>query len=127
MKKKDEEKPKEEYFCELLEEGEFYFLNNNYDEAQKLLEKALAIKLDARVLYTLGLIFEMKNEKDKAQEMYRRALELNPDLKEAKNHLEKILKGWAYLIPNGTDNKAKEEDLFFSLFLCLISAVSILC
>jgi|UniRef100_A0A7C3UQB6 tetratricopeptide (TPR) repeat protein len=80
-------------FSELMEEAQFYFLNQNYDEAQRLLEEALKIKPDARALYTLGLIFEIKNEKEKAQEMYRSALELEPNLKEAEEHLAKILKG----------------------------------
>jgi tetratricopeptide (TPR) repeat protein len=80
-------------FSELMEEAQFYFLNQNYDEAQRLLEEALKIKPDACALYTLGLIFEIKNEKEKAQEMYRSALELEPNLKEAEEHLAKILKG----------------------------------
>lgn len=93
MKKKDENSTSEKRFRELMEEAQFYFLNQNNDKAQKLLEEALKIKPDACALYTLGLIFEVRNEKDKAQEMYRRALELDPNLKEAENHLAKILKG----------------------------------
>ncbi len=90
---KKEGKSLEERFRELMEEAQFYFLSKNYEEAEKFLEAALKIKPDARALYTLGLIFEMRNEKDKAQEMYRHSLELDPDFKEAKNHLAKILKG----------------------------------
>ncbi len=92
MKKKKDFSNKDR-FAELMEEGQFYFLNHNYEMAQKLLEEALKIKPDAKALYTLGLIFEMRNEKEKAYEMYRAALALEPNLKEAENHLQKILKG----------------------------------
>ncbi|GEM_PF-2116119 len=91
MKKKKGQEPADR-FQQLLEEGQFYFVNQQYDTAQELLEEAVKIRPDARALYTLGLIFEIRNEMEKACEMYRCALALDPNLKEAQVHLEKILK-----------------------------------
>jgi Flp pilus assembly protein TadD len=38
----------------------------------------------------MGYVYQLRNDREKAAEMYRRAIELNPDLKSAKRNLKEI-------------------------------------
>ncbi len=77
---------------ELIELGKFYFLNQKYDAAIRDFEKALKIDPNnPEIYYNLGIVYEAKNMNEKAGEMYRRALELNPDYTFAKEHLDKLI------------------------------------
>ncbi len=76
-----------------LEPGKFYILNNQYDEALKFFLNLL--KEDENnpdIYYHLGLIYEAKNELDKAKEMYKKSLELSKDKhKLSKKRLNNLL------------------------------------
>ncbi|OGW63606.1 MAG: hypothetical protein A2V83_09610 [Nitrospirae bacterium RBG_16_64_22] len=77
---------------DLVEMGEFYYLNQKYAEAIKVLQKALS--LDPRCVkayYTLGVIHESKNEPDRAREMYEKALSIQPDFKPARDHFDRLV------------------------------------
>ncbi|MEO0074866.1 MAG: tetratricopeptide repeat protein [candidate division WOR-3 bacterium] len=73
-----------------IELAQFYMLNQKYQEAIKHFKIALEIKPDAQVYYQLGLAYEASNEISLAQEMYRKALELDKTLNEAAEHLKNI-------------------------------------
>lgn len=75
-----------------VELGQFYILNKKYTEAIKQFKLALQIKPDAQAYYQLGLAYEASNEIALAQEMFRKALELNCSLTEASEHLNNITK-----------------------------------
>ena len=77
---------------ELIEQGKFYFLNKQYDQA--ILEFQKALKLDpgnARILYNLGIIYESKEDIEIAKTFYLKALELDPKLEEAQKYLDKLV------------------------------------
>lgn len=77
---------------ELLEHSKFYFLNGKYEEALKVLRKLLKICPDnPDVYYNLGIIYESKNQIDTAVQMYTKALELSPEHKFAREHLDKLV------------------------------------
>ncbi|MCS7257817.1 MAG: tetratricopeptide repeat protein [candidate division WOR-3 bacterium] len=73
-----------------IERGQFYLLNHKFCEAIKHFQKALEIKADPLLYYQLGLAYEGANKTSEAREMYRKALELNPALKEAEERLKNI-------------------------------------
>ncbi len=76
----------------LLELAKFYFLNSKYDEAVAELNKVIDINPgNAEAFYNLGLIYENKNQPEVAQEMYEKALALDPDYKLARDHLNKLI------------------------------------
>ena len=91
MKKKQSgDAPKNE--AEIIEMGKFYFLNGKYDNAIDEFNKALEINPgNAEVYYHLGLIFENRNMSAEAQDMYEKALSINPNMKLAREHLNKII------------------------------------
>lgn len=75
-----------------LEPGKFYVLNNNYDEALKFFLDYLTKEPgNPEVYYHLGLIYEAKNEFDKAKDMYEKVLSILPDHTLAKKRLEKLV------------------------------------
>lgn len=73
-----------------IELGQFYLLNQKYTEAIKQFKLALEIKPEAKTYYQLGLAYEATNDIPSAQDMYRKALQLEPQLNEASEHLNKI-------------------------------------
>lgn len=76
---------------ELLEEAKFYILNEQYREAERLLLEALKKDpLDPDLHYHLGIVYDILNEKEKAEKHFRRTLELVPDHPQARAHLEKL-------------------------------------
>lgn len=86
------EDSKEKKIEGLIELGKFYFVNERYDEAIEKLKKAVKIdKKNAEIYYSLGIVYESKNLFKKADQMYTKALELNPDHELAKKHLEELV------------------------------------
>lgn len=76
----------------LLEMAKFYFMNNKYDEAIEELEKVLEINPgNAEAYYNLGLIFENRNQTDKAKDMFEKALDIDNDYRLAREHLNKLI------------------------------------
>lgn len=77
---------------DLLELGKFYFLNERYDEAIKVLQKAQ--KFDpfcADIYYHLGLVYETKNNLHEARSMYLKAIEVDSKFTLAQEHLDKLV------------------------------------
>jgi tetratricopeptide (TPR) repeat protein len=76
---------------ELLEMGKFYFLSEKYDEAISEFEKSLKINpKNADVYFNMGIVKEAKNDKDGAKIMFEKTLEIKPEHKTAKEHLDKL-------------------------------------
>lgn len=89
IKKKQNLEGKE---TQLIELAKFYFLNSKYDEAINELNKVLEINPgNSEAYYNLGLIYENKNQYEKAREMYEKALSIDPDYKLAREHLNKLV------------------------------------
>ena len=73
--------------------GRVYFLKgeNKIDEAIKYYKKALQIKPNsADILNDIGICYAMKGDKKKAIEMWKKAIEINPQLKSAVENLKRI-------------------------------------
>lgn len=76
---------------ELLELGNFYFLNSKFEEAEIEFYKVLEINPKSWQAYcSLGLIYEERKDLIKAKQMYDKTLELNKENKVAKEHISKI-------------------------------------
>lgn len=79
-------------YKDLIELSDFYILSQRYDEAIKVLKKAEKIsKLDPKLYYNLGIVYEALNEIADARDAFRLALNLNPDFKSAQEHLDKLI------------------------------------
>jgi tetratricopeptide (TPR) repeat protein len=75
-----------------IEKGKFYFVSEKYDLAIKEFKEALKIDKDnTEVLYSLGVAYESSNRLADARETYQRTLELDPNHKLAKEHLDKMI------------------------------------
>lgn len=76
---------------DLFELGQFYLLNQKYSYAIKQFKEALKLKPDdAQTYFHLGLAYEASNQITEAQEMFRKALQLDKNLKAAEEHLTKL-------------------------------------
>ncbi len=79
-------------YNDLLELAEFYILSQKYDEAIKILKKAEKINnKDPKLYYNLGIVYEALNDRENAIKFLRLALSLDPGLKSAQEHLEKLV------------------------------------
>ena len=77
---------------QIIEQGKFYFLNEKYDKAIKEFKEALKLDKDnTEVLYSLGIAYESLNNVSDAAKVYLRTLEIYPEHKLAKEHLDKLL------------------------------------
>ena len=75
-----------------IEKGKFYFLNEKYDSAIKEFKEALKMDKDnPEVLYSLGVAYESSNQLSEARESYLKTLDLDPDHRLAKEHLDKMI------------------------------------
>lgn len=71
--------------------GWFALRNSNLEDAEKFLRKAISInKNDAFTHNNLGVLFEMKGLNQSAIDSFRKALELDPNLKEARENLSRL-------------------------------------
>ena len=83
---------KKELANALFEIGKFYFFNESYDEALRVLKKSADLnKKEPEIYYQMGLVYEAKNENVSAKEMYLKALELNPRFCVAQEHLDRLV------------------------------------
>ncbi len=83
---------KKEKLEKLIELGKFYFLNEKYNDAITKFDQALKLNdKNPEIYYNLGVIYESKNDIEKAKKMYQKALELNPHYVLARQHLEKLI------------------------------------
>lgn len=91
--------------------GEYYQMINEYDKAQKYIQKAVKEgRGDSfRAVYNLGTIYEQKGEVKTAQELYLIALELKPDFSEAQERLDGLIK---VSYKENQAEKNKPDDLF---------------
>lgn len=80
-------------YTDLLELSEFYILSQKYNEALKILKKAQKLNnRDPELYYNFGIAYEALNERDKAINSFRQALSLDPNLKLAQEHLDRLIK-----------------------------------
>ena len=79
-------------YKDLIELSDFYILSQHYDEAIKILKKAeKQSKVDPKLYYNLGIVYEALNEVAEARDAFRLALKLNPDFKSAQEHLDRLI------------------------------------
>ena len=78
----------------LYEIGQYYYKTNEYDKSEKYIEKSVRAGRNSyyRAHYTLGTILEHKGEIKEAQQSYLAALRLKPDLVEAQERLDALIK-----------------------------------
>lgn len=91
-KEQDKEQNPEEMARERLELGKFYFLNQRYEEAIDQLKKALTFQKDsADIYFNLGVVYEAINQVADAKDSFEKALNLQPNMKSAQEHLDKLV------------------------------------
>lgn len=79
-------------YDDLLELGNFYILSQEFEEAIKVLKKAEKIvQRDDRLFYFLGIAYEGLNDHDHARDAFRLALTLNPNHRQAQEHLDRLI------------------------------------
>ncbi len=77
---------------EAIDMAKFYIVYGQYSRAEKLLNDILKKDAGNRdALFHLGILYELTNERDKAIEAFRTILNLDPDDREAEEHLSKLL------------------------------------
>ncbi len=77
---------------DLIEVAKFNFLSSRYDEAIKIWKKALKLSpADPQIWYNMGIAYESLNDLNNAKNCFQKVLELQPDNKQAKEHLEEII------------------------------------
>ncbi len=77
---------------DLIEVAKFNFLSSRYEQAIKTWEMALKLSPnDAQIYYNMGIAYESLNQLDKAKLYFKRVIEIEPENKQAKQHLEKIV------------------------------------
>lgn len=78
--------------ADYIEKGKFYFVSEKYDLAIKEFKDALKIdKENTEVLYSLGVAYESSNKVAEARDAYLKTLEIKPEHKLAKEHLDKMI------------------------------------
>ena len=91
-KEQDKGQSPEEMAREHLELGKFYFLNVRYEEAIDQLKKALTFQKDnADIYFSLGVVYEAINQVADAKKSFEKALSLQPDMRSAQEHLDKLV------------------------------------
>lgn len=70
--------------------GNSWFLAGRYDDAMDDYQRSLALDVAKpwAAWYNIGLVHDARNEGDKAQEAYKKALELNPNFTLAQRKLK---------------------------------------
>ena len=77
---------------DLVEMGKFYFISGKYDEAIEEFEKVIKINpKNADAYFNVGMVKEAKNDFSGAKKMYEKTLEITPDHKTAKKHMDKLV------------------------------------
>lgn len=77
---------------DLIEMGKFYFISGKYDEAIDEFEKVIKINpRNADAYFNMGIVKEAKNDSSGAKKMYEKTLEIIPDHKTAKKHIDKLV------------------------------------
>ena len=77
---------------ELLELGRFYLLNSKFEEAIAQFRKVAELSPDdPEVCYNLGISYEGLGMIEEAKDNFRKALDLDPGLKKAEEHLDKLI------------------------------------
>lgn len=84
-----EQKPKVK---DLIEMGEFYFVNQKWNNALDILNRAQKIEPNnPDVYYNIGIVYEMKNQLEDAKHMFEKALKIKPDHECSQRHLNKLV------------------------------------
>jgi len=92
MEKKKDAGENQKSVKEILEMSTFYMVNQKYDKAIEVLKEALVnYPDDAELNYNLGLNYEALNKTEDAIDMYQKALAINPEHKNARKHLDRLM------------------------------------
>ena len=84
--------------------------NEKYDEAQTLLEKAIAVSPQNAELYdVMGILYQSKKNYDKAREYISKAVELAPDNAKAHLDLGRVIYAQAVTIDEENQNLEQAE------------------
>jgi len=76
---------------DLIEEAKFEMLAGQYEDAEKFLLRALKQDKDnVEALFDLGVLYEITHKQFKALECFQKVLEINPEHKEAREHVDKL-------------------------------------
>ena len=79
-------------YRDLVELSDFYILCQQYDEAIRILRRAEKLcKVDPKLYYNLGIVYEALNEIADARDSFRLALKLNPEFTSAQEHLDRLI------------------------------------
>lgn len=83
---------KEPEIDDLIEVAKFNFLSSRYEEAIKTWKRVLKLLPgDPQIYYNIAIAYESLNQLDKAREYFKRTVEIDPDNKQAEEHLKKIV------------------------------------
>ncbi len=76
---------------DLIEEAKFYIVSQKYEEAERLLKRVLEIDPEnVEAMYNLGILYEIINDRDRAQEYFKKVIDRQPTNKDAEEHLNKL-------------------------------------
>ena len=85
MKKKPE-------LDDLIEIAKFNFLSSRYEVAINIWKNALKLSPNnPQIYYNMGIAYESLNNLDDAKICFQKVIELQPENKQAKEHLENIV------------------------------------
>lgn len=76
----------------IIEEAQFYIMNQKYSKAIEILKRGIKLNNENPLVhYHLGLCYEALGNFEDAKKEFRKAIELKPNLEEAKKHLDKLI------------------------------------
>jgi tetratricopeptide (TPR) repeat protein len=85
-------KEKENLAAIYINLGIVYYNQDLIEKSRKLFVKALGCSQSAQAYYNLGNVFSKGKNTDRAENLYRSALEIDPELKEAREALKNLKK-----------------------------------
>lgn len=87
-----------------------------YDEAAKMLDDAIAVSPNDAQLYNIkGILYENMKDNDTARELYHKAIEIDPNLSQAQYNYGRQLCGQAYAINDDAQEKNMPMDEYQKL------------
>lgn len=95
------------------QEGRNYLKQGKYKEAEELFKKAIARKPGHyEAVYSLGLIYHMRNEQDKAIKYFKRAIRIKPNYADAYWYLARVYYDLIYHNKEAIEYAEKAKELY---------------